>query len=617
MPRIPEETLQQILASTDIVDLVGRSVKLRRVGTNWRGLCPFHQEKTPSFYVNPQRSTYHCFGCGAGGNAFRFIMEQQGLTFVEAVRRLADAAGIRIEEEEWNEELEKAARIRKGLLKVHADIAEWYHQLLMKDAMGAPARDYLKSRGISAQTAKSWKMGYAPAGGEPLRQWAASNKYAENFLVHAGLLARGDEDSSRPGETYPRFRHRLMFPIRNDNGEVIAFSGRLLDPEAKAAKYLNSPETPIFSKSKVLFGLDMSKRAIIKASRAIVCEGQIDMITVFESGFENVVAPLGTAFTEYHARMLRRHADEVVLCYDSDTAGYKAAERAFVILAPTGLVIKVAPLPQGEDPDSLIRNQGPDAFKARIDDAKDFFDHVLDHATRSRNLSEPREKSKLAAELVEMIRLVDNSIARDAAIQKVSMRVGIPESEYKRDVDKAIKAQGRMVNVPGKAGITGSASGTPSVELGPQDKHAQLLCRLALSDPGILNWLRGTGRQAMLGDISGTDLLALIWNSNSDLTDPVKFAAFLSTLNREEETALNHLMAQRAPQGGMKDAQHALEGLELKRLDNLVQRTETQLKQPGLDPALIPALMAKVAAAKKEYLDHRARFKDIPPLPET
>ncbi len=432
MPRIPEETLQQILAATDIVDLVGRSVKLRRAGTNWTGLCPFHQEKTPSFNVSPQRGTYHCFGCGVGGNAFRFVMEQQGLTFVEAVKRLAEAAGIRVEEEVYNEELEKAARVRKALMKVHQEIAEWYHTLLMKDELGAPARDYLKSRGISAQTAKKWKMGYAPAAGDLLREWATPLKFTENLLVAAGILARADIDSPRAGETYPRFRHRLMFPIRNDYGEVIAFSGRLLDPEAKSAKYLNSPETPLFSKSKVLFGLDMSKRPIIKAGRALVCEGQLDMITAFEAGFENIVAPLGTAFTEFHARMLRRHAEEVVLCFDSDNAGYKAAERAFVILAPTGLVVKVAPLPQGEDPDSLIRQQGAAAFQKQIDLARDFFDHIMEFAAATRNLGEPREKSKLAAELAEMIRLVDNAMVREAAIQMVSRRLGITEADYKK-----------------------------------------------------------------------------------------------------------------------------------------------------------------------------------------
>ncbi len=584
MPRIPEETLQQILASTDMVDLVGRSVKLRRVGTNWRGLCPFHQEKTPSFYVNPQRGTYHCFGCGVGGNAFRFIMEHNGLTFVEAVRRLAEAAGIRIEEEVWNEDLEKAARVRKALLKVHADIADWYHHLLMKDPIAEPAREYLKSRGINAQSAKRWKMGYAPTSSDLLRQWAAPFNYNENFLVHAGILARGGEDSARTGETYPRFRHRLMFPIRNDNGDVIAFSGRMLDPDAKGAKYLNSPETPIFSKSKVLFGLDMSKRAIIKASRAIVCEGQIDMITIFESGFENVVASQGTAFTEFHARMLRRHADEVVLCFDSDSAGYKAAERAFVTLAPTGLIIKVAPPPPGEDPDSLIRHQGPPAFQAVLDGARDFIDHMLDFATRSRNLAEPREKSKLAGELVEMIRLLDNSIARDAAIQKVAMRIGIPEAEYRRQVMKALKA----ATAPGSRQAAAPTAAAPT--LGPQDKNAMMLCHLALSDAEILNWLRQTNRQEILRDISGTELLSVVWSAESDLSDPMKFSSFCSTLSREEEAGLNLLMSRPMPRDIMVAAQHALLNLELKRIKNLQFHMGTQLKQPGLQPEQIMQL---------------------------
>ena len=267
MSRIPQETLDEILAATDIVDLVGRYVKLRRAGVNWTGLCPFHAEKTPSFNVSPARGTYHCFGCGAGGNAFRFVMEHDGLQFMDAVKRLADQANIRIEEEVWDANAERAAKIRNGLIKLHNEIAEWYHELLMKSTHADAARAYLKSRGINAATAKNWKMGYAPSSGDLLRKWASEKRFTENLMVAGGILAHGDEESGRANETYPRFRHRLMFPIRNDFGEVIAFSGRLLDPNAKAAKYLNSPETVLFSKSKVLFGLDKSKRAVIKANR--------------------------------------------------------------------------------------------------------------------------------------------------------------------------------------------------------------------------------------------------------------------------------------------------------------------------------------------------------------
>ena len=603
MPRIPEETLQHILAATDIVDLVGRYVKLRRVGTNYRGLCPFHQEKTPSFYVNPQRGSYHCFGCGVGGSAIRFVMEHEGLQFMETVKRLADAAGIRIDEEQFDAEADKAARVRKALLKVHAEIAEWYHTLLMKDPVAEAARDYLKSRGINAATAKNWQMGYAPASGEFLREWAQPRKFTENLLVAAGILARGDEESGRGSEVYPRFRHRLMFPIRNDYGEVIAFSGRLLDANTKAAKYLNSPETALFNKSKVFFGLDKSKRAIIKAQCAIVCEGQLDLITAFEHGFENVVAPLGTAFTEFHARMLKRHAEEIVLCFDSDNAGYKAAERAFVILAPTGLTVKVAPLPQGEDPDSLVRGQGVEVFRSVLESARDFFEHMVDFAGKNRDLHETREKTRFAAEMAAMIALQENPIARDAAIQRVSVRLGIPEAEYRRQVARVMRAP----QTP-QRGSDNVEIFVETVPLPPQDKTASLLCRLALSDREILAWLRGRRLEDILKDVSGTELLALVWRSKSDLADDAKMPGFLATLTREEESALSQMLSKPMPKGGQHEAQQAIEALEVARLHNLWQNTQTQLKQPGLKPADVARLSQLVVSLRKEYLDRRARI---------
>lgn len=606
MARIPEETLQQVLATTDIVDLVGRYVKLRRVGANWRGLCPFHPEKTPSFYVNPQRNNYHCFGCGASGTAIRFLMEHDGMGFMDAVKRLADAAGIRIEEEVWDANAERAAKIRHGLVKLHNEIADWFHHLLMKDAVAEPARVYLKSRGISSATAKNWKMGYAPSSGDLLRQWAEGKRFTENLLVAGGIIARGDAENGRSGESYPRFRHRLMFPICNDYGEVIAFSGRLLDNNAKAAKYLNSPETPIFNKSRVLFGLEKSKRAIIKANRVIVCEGQLDMITAFEAGFENIVASQGTAFTEFHARMLKRHAEEAVLCFDSDNAGYKAAERAFVILSPTGLIVKVAPLPQGEDPDSLIRNQGTEAFKAKLDDARDFFDHMIDFASANRNLGETREKTRFASEMASMIQLLDNAIARDAAIQKVAVRLGLPEADYRRQVSRAAK--------PTMA-VSGEIREEASTPLPAQDKLAEMLCQYALSDTTILDWLRNSGREDVIKDIPGTELLALIWGSSMNLAESNILNVFLTTLRKEEDSALSQMLSRPMPAGGLPEAQQALEALELKRVHNLLQHAQTQLKQHGLSASSIAQLQARVVELRKEYLDRRALLQKIPPLP--
>jgi DNA primase len=601
MPRIPEETIQQVLEATDIVDLVGRYVKLRRAGVNYVGLCPFHQEKTPSFNVRPAQRTYHCFGCGAGGNAFRFLMEQAGITFVEAVKRLAEQAGIRIEEEVYDANAEREAKVRKALLKVHEEAVEWFHLLLMRHKVAEDARAYLKSRGISPQTAKDWQMGYAPPYGDMLREWALERKFSENLLVTAGLLARPDEDSGRR-DTYPRFRHRLMFPIRNDFGECIAFSGRVLDKEAKAAKYLNSPETPIFSKSRVLFGLDKSKRAISKADRAVVTEGQLDMITAFANGVENVVAPLGTAFTEFHAKKLKQISSEVVLCFDSDTAGYKAAERAFTILSPTGLSVKVAPLPQGEDPDSLIRGKGVEVFQEYLGRARDFFDHMLDFASTNRNLSEVRERSRFAGEMASMILLVDNNIVRDAAIQNVARRLNMPEDEFRRQIARAQK--------PGSAPSNSAAAPVVAQPtLPPQDKNAILLFRFALSDAAILNWLRNTGREEILQDIAGCELLALVWKSTANLAEPAALAAYLSQISREEELAVTKQLSSPMPEGGREEAECALENLEVLRLNNLIQMVQLEIKQPGLPTTEMARLQERELTLRKEYLDRRSQLQ--------
>jgi DNA primase len=604
MSRIPEETLQQVLAATDIVDLVGRYVKLRRVGSNWRGLCPFHGEKTPSFYVNPQRGSYHCFGCGVGGTAIRFLMEHDGLGFMDAVKRLADGAGIRIQEEVWDANAERAAKVRNGLLKLHRDITAWYHQLLLKGPVAEEARAYLKSRGITAATAKAWEMGYAPASTQLLMKWAGEHKYTENLLVAGGLLARGDEDSGRGGETYARFRHRLMFPIRNDYGEVIAFSGRLLDGSAKAAKYLNSPETVLFNKSKVLFGLDRSKRAIIKANRAVVCEGQIDMITAFESGFENVVAPLGTAFTEFHARVLKRHAEEVVLCFDSDNAGYKAAERAFNILAPAGLIVKVAPLPPGEDPDSLIRKEGPEAFQAKLDDSRDFFDHMIQYASTSRDLGETREKTRFAGEMATMIQLLDNNIARDAAIQKVSIRIGIPEADFRRQVVRVSKAAAQAGAGKGKEG----AAKVVDDELPPPDKHARQLIRLAVASAEVLEFVRVHAKLEMLAAVPGCQLLELIFKSQADISVSGGLTSFLATLTPAEERAFSRIVAEPPQRVSVESARHTLELIEFQGVEILLQKTATQLRQTGLPPAEVERLLAETTRLGQELRDRRTRL---------
>ena len=302
MPRIAQETVEQVAAASDIVAVISSYFPLKRAGTEFRAICPFHQEKTPSFFVNPSKQSYYCHGCGAGGAVFNFLMQYENVDFPESVRRLASRAGIAIIEDELSPEEETKQSFRKRLLRLHFEATAWFQINLLRTPAAAHARSYLKERGINIETAKRWQIGYAPNTWDSLVHWATAAGFAKEELVGSGLVKLREEENPR-SRIYDRFRDRLMFPINNDHGEVVAFSGRVLDPKAKGGKYVNSPETPLFSKGNLLFGLHQSKRFIANARQAIVLEGQLDLITTFEAGIQNVVAPQGTALTDRHARV--------------------------------------------------------------------------------------------------------------------------------------------------------------------------------------------------------------------------------------------------------------------------------------------------------------------------
>ncbi len=472
MSKISQESINQVAAATDIVDLVGSYFPLKRVGSNFRALCPFHNEKSPSFYLHPARQTFHCFGCGVGGGVFRFLMDYEHLDFPEAVRRLAQRAGITLVEE-LNDHASTQAQERKRLLDLHAQAAHWYHQQLLRSPDAALARDYLKKRGFSKEVAIAWQLGYAPAGWHALRTWAHRQGFKNAELIAAGLLL---ESNSR--EAYDRFRHRLIFPIRNDYGDVIAFSGRLLQEESSQAKYVNSPETLLFSKGKILFGIDKSKKALIQSSEAIVMEGQLDLITAFEFGFSNVVAPQGTAFSADQARLLKRFVNRVILCFDSDAAGGSAVERSMPALLAQGLEVRVAVLPRGEDPHSLLQGKGRDAFERVLTQAKNFFDYTIDRAQEeSSSPLSPYRLTALATQLAPYIKLLPNPVLRETTSAQVALRLGISTSAL-----EALDASSpSRVDLPSLAPERSSKKKVTAA--------TELLCRLALLHPEVRSWL--------------------------------------------------------------------------------------------------------------------------------
>ena len=440
---IPEETIQQILSSTDIVELVEGYFPLQKKGQDFWAVCPFHSEKSPSFKVSPTRQAYYCFGCNAKGNAIGFVMNYENLDFPSAVRRLGSKSGITVQEDEESPETKKELKLRKGIIKVNKTAGLWFHEYLMKShsSDASKARDYLKDRNITNQIAKDWKIGFAPAKSNEFSNWAQDQGFNGTLMKESGLMSLRDEQSPQKG-LYARFRNRIMFPLNNDFGETIAFSGRTMDSQSKIAKYVNSPETLIFKKSNVFFGLDKTKRAIAKEEAVIICEGQIDLIRCFENGIENVVAPLGTALTENHSRILRRFTGErgeALLCFDSDLAGYKAAIRAYNELSSAGIYVRAIELPPDQDPDSLITNNGVEEFLDRINKAKPFYLFQIETLSKSLDLHDPKDRVRFANEISPSISIIKDSVAREAMINDVATRLGTSSEDFRKRVAASTK----------------------------------------------------------------------------------------------------------------------------------------------------------------------------------
>jgi DNA primase len=534
MPRISPETIEQVTAALNIVDVIGSYFPLRRAGTEFRALCPFHQEKTPSFYVSPDKQTFYCFGCQRGGSVIQFVQEYEHIDFPEAVRRLATRAGIAIQQEEFSAEEEQKQTLRKRLLRLHFEAADWFHRTLLRTRAAQPARSYLSQRGLNIEMAKHWQIGYAPNSWTALTEWAQNSGFSREELILSGLVKPKEENNPR-SRCYDRFRHRLMFPITNDLGEVIAFSGRQIDPNATGGKYVNSPESPLFSKGNILFGLSKSKRAIARSRQAIVLEGQIDLITSFEAGVENVVAPQGTALTERHAVLLKRFAEEVVLFFDADAAGERAAERALEILYGAGLQVRIGVLPAGEDPDSLIRKGGVETFRVLITDAKDFFDFEIERGLGGAGSQSVARRVALARRVAQFAGLVPDPVVRDTMMNRLASRLALPRESLDQVASQRRRYQSaRDSQFDLEANKVAAPIGAIAV-----------LCHGVLTNQKLLQWIRGQPWLAILAPISGTELLQKILGSQVQPEVPNSVATFLAGLEKGEVAAISQILKRR------------------------------------------------------------------------
>lgn len=416
-----DEQIEEVRSRSDIVGVIGSYVRLKRSGSGYVGLCPFHNEKSPSFSVSPSRQMYKCFGCGVGGNVLTFVMEYENYTFPEAMEYLAERAGIELPKQELTAEQKRQENLRLTLLEINKKAARYYFANL-KSPRGKLGYDYLRGRALTDETILHFGLGYAGQGGGELYQYLKKEGYDDSTLKESGLFKMDERG------VYDKFWNRVMFPIMDANNRVIGFGGRVMG-DAKP-KYLNSPETKIFDKSRNLFGLNYARQG--KHKNMILCEGYMDVIALHQAGFTNAVASLGTAFTEQQANLIRRYTDEVLLTYDSDGAGVKAAMRAIPMLRRAGINGRVVHMEPYKDPDEFIKNLGADEFAKRMEEAQNSFFFEIEVLKRDYSMTDPEQKTKFIHEMARKLLVFEDKIQRDNYLEALAAQYAVRSEDLKK-----------------------------------------------------------------------------------------------------------------------------------------------------------------------------------------
>ena len=468
MGRIPEDTLQTVRDRVDIVDLVGRYVSLKKAGRSHKGLCPFHHEKSPSFVVTPERGTWHCFGCGEGGNAFAFLMRHENLTFPEAVRSLAAELGIEIPESDTGER-----GVLEGVLRANA-LAQEYYQRALAGEEGGAAREYLAGRGLGVEESSRFGIGFAPDRWEGVVEVLRRAHLAGDVAERAGLAR-----ARSGGGHYDLLRGRVVFPIQDARGRVIAFGGRALSA-GQDPKYLNTPESPVFRKREALYGLPGALEPMRRADRAIVVEGYFDQIALARAGLGEAVATCGTALTEEHAKSLSRRTRNVVLLFDGDEAGQRAMLRALEVMLPAGLRVRAAALPGGADPDDFLRREGAEALRNLVDAAPPALEIAIARAAAA-GCRTPWERADAVRALTPLLVLVPDPVERGEFARRLALAVGADAD----DVAAALRRE--------RKGDEPEAAPAPPRRMGPEDRHYATLLRVLIKHPAELESLDECG----------------------------------------------------------------------------------------------------------------------------
>ncbi len=584
MALIPEHTIEQIREANNIVDVVGEYVQLKRSGRNWFGRCPFHDEKTPSFSVSPDKQIYHCFGCGAGGNVINFIMEHERLDFLAAVKLLADRANIRIETTPGSS---VPRDDQAQFYNLHELAARLYAKTLLQE-QGQAARQYLQDRKLSTETLQKFRVGFAPDAWQTLTLEAMKLGLPKKVLGASGLLM-----SRSDGSWYDRFRGRIMFPIIGINDRVQAFGGRIFG-SGEGAKYMNSPETPIYHKGRTLYGLNLSKDGIRKSREAILVEGYLDLIRLSQEGFTEVVAGTGTALTTQQAAMIRRFADRVFICYDGDAAGLKAARRGGLHCLDVGLDVRIVALPEGEDPDSFFDTHSAGEFEERRESGADYIPFVI--SSNREQLQTATGRAGFIQDFVTDLAIMENELLRDMLAGQLAEEIRVPESDVIRLLQKHLRRGRRPTSR-----LSEESRGRTQVKLESAGDRAEMeLLRLHLSqDEDILQWLLSTLAEEDIHEMKNRELFQLL-RGRLHQEFPLRHQRLLDTIDSKDiRQILTRLMSEvdQVP-GSVQLAGECLATLRRERTRRDLQNLRERLRQVEREGGDIHPILEKIRELK-------------------
>ncbi len=535
---IPEDIIDEIRQRTDLVSLIEDYLTLERRGKNMVGLCPFHNEKTPSFTVSPEKQLFHCFGCGASGNVFSLIMQLENLSFPEAARYLARKAGINIPKPKEDNTARDTQK--ENIYNINLLAARFYAFCLTETESGKKALEYLLKRGITEKTIELFKLGYAPAEWTGFFNFARKKGISQDLMVKAGLVSPGKDSSC-----YDRFRNRIMFPIFNISGKVAGFGGRTLEEgEKRGPKYLNSPETAVFDKSSILYGLHLARDEIRREKKALVMEGYTDVITAYQSGIKNAVASLGTALSTNQGRLLRYQSETVVTAYDSDSAGEAATWRGLSVLQSSGCLVQVVEMPPGTDPDGFIRSHGAAAFTKLVDEARPLMEYRLQQMKKHFDLGSDRGRINYLDELMPILLTAVNRVEQDYYLKRAAEELGVNEESLRSELKKRRSRGNRHAS----GAINGQPLQRKKVNILPAEK---ILISLMLQSKDIAELGRNYLQTDYFTDQKARDLVEQLWHLAS--VDKVLCAEKL--INHFDDEEVRVLITELATDPSLQDLQ--------------------------------------------------------------